>query len=95
MNLLYTFSTFNLSRHDKRLCYIILCACAQPAQVEVVLLVLRRLVEDLHGPCHSLTSVRRREMSAALREQIGAVYQFLMQNIEVQYVCTYYSYNRA
>jgi exportin-5 len=52
-------------------------------QVEVVLLVFRRLAEDLHVHTDtSLTSTRRKEMGGALREHIKAIYHFLMQNLE-------------
>ena len=59
----------------------------QVPQVEVVLLVFRRLAEDLHSQSSSsssLTSARRKEMSAALRHQITAVFQFLLDNLEVK-----------
>lgn len=56
----------------------------QPAQVEVVLLAFRRLAEDLHPQSNaSLSPVRRKEMSAALRHQLGIVYQFMLRNLEV------------
>jgi exportin-5 len=55
-----------------------------PAQVEVVLLVFRRLAEDLHPQSNApLSPQRRKEMSAALRDQLGVVYQFIMRNLEV------------
>ena len=58
----------------------------QVSQVEVVLLVFRRLAEDLHSQSSSssLTSARRKEMSAVLRHQITAVFQFLLDNLEVK-----------
>ena len=52
-----------------------------------MLLVFRRLAEELNVQSSSLTANRRREMSSALRQQIGAVFQFLMQNIEVNNSC--------
>ena len=49
-----------------------------------MLLVFRRLAEDLHVHTDtSLTSTRRKEMGGALREHIKAIYHFLMQNLEV------------
>ena len=62
----------------------------QATQVEVVLLVFRRLAEDLHVHTDtSLTSSRRKEMGAALRDQIRAIYHFLMQNLEVNFTIEY------
>ena len=66
---------------------VTVCVFVQATQVEVVLLVFRRLAEELQvQSTTSLTPTRRKEMSAALREQIGAIYQFLMQNLEVHIV---------
>jgi exportin-5 len=61
-----------------------------PAQVELVLLALRRLAEDLHPQAagSSLSSLRRREMTAALREQMGVIYQFMIQNLQAPVVPT-------
>ena len=75
-------------------CTLCNCACVhvQATQVEVVLLVFRRLAEDLHVHTDtSLTSTRRKEMGAALREQIRAIYHFLMQNLEVHCMMEYMS----
>ena len=69
--------------------------CVQPTQVEIVLLVFRRLAEDLHPQSNSasLSQLRKKEMSAALRERIRSVYQFMMQNIEVKYTYMYIIYS--
>ena len=55
----------------------------QHSQVELVLLVFRRLAEDIHLFESDLPSKRKKEMSAALSENIRDIFAFLVQNLEV------------
>lgn len=70
--------------------------CLQSTQVELVLLIFRRLAEDIHLFDSGLTPRRKREMATALSEQARTVFAFLISNLEVHvYVvvtgrkCTY------
>ena len=56
----------------------------QDTQVEVVLMVFRRLAEDLHLFPGGLTTPRKRDMTTALRHHVTHIFQFLLQNLEVQ-----------
>ncbi|XP_064400527.1 exportin-5-like [Halichondria panicea] len=51
-------------------------------QVELVLLIFRRLAEDIHGYESGMTSGRKREMAAALNQQSQTVFTFLISNLE-------------
>ena len=55
----------------------------QDSQVELVLLIFRRLAEDIHIFESDLPSKRKKEMSAALSENISDVFAFLIQKLEV------------
>ena len=55
----------------------------QDTQIELVLLIFRRLVEDVHVFESDLPSKRKKEMSAALNENVTSIFAFLMQNLEV------------
>ena len=56
---------------------------SQSTQVELVLLIFRRLAEDIHGYESGMTSGRKREMAAALNQQSQTVFTFLISNLEV------------
>lgn len=51
--------------------------------MELVLLIFRRLAEDIHIFESDLPSKRKKEMSAALSENITDIFAFLIQNLEV------------
>ena len=51
--------------------------------MELVLLIFRRLAEDIHIFELDLPSKRKKEMSAALSENISDIFAFLIQNLEV------------
>ena len=51
--------------------------------MELVLLIFRRLAEDVYVFELDLPSKRRKEMSTALNENINEVFAFLIQNLEV------------
>ena len=55
----------------------------QPTQVELGLLIFRRLTEDIHTFPEGLSPPRRREMVAALTADVETVFAFLLQNLEV------------
>lgn len=55
----------------------------QTTQVELVLLIFRRLTEDIHTFPEGLAPPRRREMVAALTADVETVFAFLLQNLEV------------
>ena len=55
----------------------------QDSQVELVLLIFRRLAEDIHVFESDLPSKRKKEMSTALSENISDIFAFLIQNLEV------------
>ena len=57
----------------------------QSTQVELVLLIFRRLSEDIHVYQSGVPSLRRREMAAALNEQSKSVFAYLINNLEVMY----------
>ena len=47
-------------------------------------MVFRRLGEDLHLFTGGLTTARKRDMTTALRHHVTHIFQFLLQNLEVQ-----------
>ena len=51
--------------------------------MELVLIILRRLAEDIHTFESGLDQRRRKEMTAALNEQIQEVFGFILKNLEV------------
>ena len=55
----------------------------QPVQVELVLVILRRLAEDIHLYESGLDQRRKKEMATALNEQVDDVVSFILQNLEV------------
>lgn len=55
-------------------------------QTEMVLLVYRRLAEDVHCYEVGLTSQRRRELTLALNERIEDVFSFLLGNLVVGFI---------
>ncbi len=55
----------------------------QPVQVEIVLIILRRLAEDIHMFDSGIDQKRKKEMAAALNEKIREVFGFILQNLEV------------
>lgn len=48
-----------------------------------MLLIFRRLSEDIHTFPEGLSTPRKREMVAALNENLESVFVFLLQNLEV------------
>lgn len=52
-------------------------------QVELVLVILRRLAEDIHIYEAGLDQRRKKEMATALNEEIHGIFQFILQNLEV------------
>ena len=62
----------------------------QPTQVELVLLILRRLAEDVHLSYDSgLTPQRRKQMAATLSENSESLFTFLLNTFEVGTCCSY------
>ena len=51
--------------------------------MELVLIIFRRLAEDIHIFESDLPSKRKKEMSAALNENVADIVAFLLQNLEV------------
>ena len=51
--------------------------------MELVILIFRRLTEDIHTFPEGLAPSRRREMVAALTADVETVFAFLLQNLEV------------
>ena len=65
----------------------------QPTQVELVLLILRRLAEDVHLSYDSgLTPQRRKQMAATLSENSESLFTFLLNTFEVGTCCSCCSY---
>ena len=52
-------------------------------QVELVLVILRRLAEDIHLYESGLDTKRKKEMATALNEHIEQVVRFILKNLEV------------
>ena len=48
-----------------------------------MLIILRRLAEDIHIFDSGIDQKRKKEMSAALNEKITDVFSFILQNLEV------------
>ena len=59
--------------------------------MELVLIIFRRLAEDIHLYDSGLDQRRKKEMSTALNEEIKTVFRFLLQNMEVS--CKYHINN--
>jgi hypothetical protein len=53
-------------------------------QVELVLMILRRLAEDIHTYESGLDQRRRKEMTTALNEKIQEVFTLILKNLEVK-----------
>ena len=51
--------------------------------MELVLLILRRLAEDIHLFESGMTAVRKREMTASLNQQSETVFNYLITCLEV------------
>ena len=56
---------------------------AQLVQVELVMVILRRLAEDIHIYESGLDQRRKKEMATALNEKIQDVFCFILKNLEV------------
>lgn len=55
----------------------------QPTQEELVILIFRRLAEDIHVYNEQLTQQVRRQMVAALDEEVETIFAFLVHSLEV------------
>ena len=57
--------------------------------MELVLIILRRLAEDIPTFESGLDQRRQKEMTAALNEQIQEVFGFILKNFEVVHATCY------
>ena len=59
------------------------CLCFQLVRLQLVLIIFRRLAEDLHSFEAGLEQKRKREMIHALNKDVQVIFDFLLQNLEV------------
>ncbi len=97
---LISLSSFQRGTSRQRFTYnnrepgFIISSPVQAPQVELVLLIFRRLAEDIHLFESGMTSGRRREMTAALNLQSQTVFTYLITCLEVCARVDYSLYQR-
>ena len=63
--------------------YVYFTSVIQLVHVEMVLIIFRRLAEDIHEFQSGLDQQRKKEMTYALNENVRDILDFLLQNLEV------------
>ncbi len=63
--------------------FLLCFSSRQPTQEELILQIFRRLAEDIHEYNENLPAPRKRQMVAALNEEVETMFAFLVHSLEV------------